>query len=247
VRVIARLQSGVLMHHDWPLPLDAVLAAAMRRQRLDVRYGAAVDHHAENIPIVVCKKSGWKHLRIDTGAQWWHLASCAAPVGAAAEDVRWWHKRFNGMEAIDLGVRVPTSALDGKIGRYRAWRTPEVVTVCAALEWVAIGDPAAISDVLSGVRQLGRNRSMGEGLVLDWDVIDIGDPDPLQVIWRDGMIGRPIPARCAPSLGVPDCDITRAPIRPPYFRAPQRDPGSGGFARILPEVIAPWTRLEVAR
>lgn len=85
---------------------------------------------------------------------------------------------------------------------------------------------------------------MGEGLALDWAVIDVGPADWSNIQWMpDGRIGRPFPARAAEALGLPpDVPTVAHTIRPPYWRPPQTESDHGGFGRAMRTVIAPWVR-----
>lgn len=231
VRVTATLGAGVVLDLSWPIPLDAVLAAALRRDRLGDRYGAVVDHHHQALPL--CR---WRQ---DAGSRWWWMASCCAPVGTSVSEVQWWHRRFDVAASEIVVDELPPIVRQGQ-GRYRDYRQPIVVTAALAVEWWAIGDPDRIEAAARLVSQLGKKRSTGYGLVIDWTVTDEGDPDWEAVVWRGGVISRPVPIRCARAIGAPEgVAVSAAPYRPPYWRPPPDPTHLGGFARAWPEVIAP--------
>lgn len=242
LRVVAHLQSGAALPRVFPAALDGVLASAARRRRLGGGYGGLVDHHVEGLPLASTRPGKL------FGRQWVWLASCARPVGGSTvDDVRWWHKRFDETEAEQIVDRLPAST---STGPFKSWRVPILVTVASALEWWAVGDRDGIVDLLGDVCQIGHKRSMGEGLVVGWDVEDCGPVDPAEQVggnvtrvwWADdGTIARPVPSRGAAVLGLGAVDVVPHTIRPPYWRAPQTEAG-GGFARAARDVIAPWTR-----
>lgn len=236
VRVTARLAHGAVVDPRWPLPLDGILSSAARRRLHGDLYGGQRDLHVHPLPLAAWRKGA--------GARWWWLASCAAWAGAE-EELRYWHRRVPHAAAeMVTGSLLPPMIYEGH-GRYRAYRTPLVVTVAPALEWTAAGDPDQVRDLLGDVWQAGKKRSQGEGRVLSWEVRDLGpacadSPDPA-VMWHpDGRISRPVPARAAPLLGLDAPETTGGAYRPPYWRPPQ-DGEPGGMSRQWQEVIAPWT------
>jgi CRISPR type IV-associated protein Csf3 len=234
VRVTAHLRGGAALDPRWPLPLDGLLASAARRRRLGTLHGGARDLHVEDLPLG----------RYTRCRRWFWLASCAAPDQAAEEELHYWHRRVPHAAAEKVtGSLLPPQIYEGH-GRYRAYRMPLVITVTTSLTWLAAGDPDAIADLLDDVWCVGKKRSQGEGAVTGWEAEDAGDPDVTAVLWRDGRIGRPVPARAAAELGVPGAETVRGCYRPPYWRPPQ-DHGPAGsdgpFARQWQEVLAPWT------
>jgi len=236
IRVTADLAHGAVLDPRWPLPLDGILASAVRRELHGDLYGGVRDLHVHPLPLAAWTRGA--------GARWWWLASCAA-WPEAGEELRYWHRRVPHAQAERVtGDLLPPQIYEGH-GRYRAYRMPLVVTLAARLEWMACGDPAAIRALLETVWCVGKKRSQGEGEVLRWTVDDLGAADPLAVMWHaDGRISRPVPARAAAALGLDDPDTTAGAYRPPYWRPPEdhgQPGGDGPFARQWQEVIAPWT------
>lgn len=242
IEVVARLQSGVAIPPVFPAPLDGILAGAMHRRTMGATYGSGIDHHTQRLPLCIHKHG--------CGAQWVWAASCAVPIDGAGTEVRWWHNRgWDEPAAETVGVAVPANT---EVGRWKAWRTPIVVTLTPTLRWRAVGDPDGVRELLADVVQVGHKRSQGEGLVLAWEVQDLGRYQPGDnevdrtvngVLWHDGRPARPIPARAAAWFGVAGCDTVPHQIRPPYWRPAQTGVEGGGFARAPREVIAPWVRL----
>jgi hypothetical protein len=238
VEVTATLQQGAALPLWWPAPLDGILAAAARRARLGRGYGISVDHHREDLPLCAISTRGYLG-RTRRGDVW--AATCATPDSDAVEDVHWWHGRSLDARG---AARVSDDPLPAntEVGRWKPLRIPLVVTATRTLRWRALGDPDRIRALLAAVPAIGKKRSQGEGMVLDWQVDDAGPPDARQVCWLDdGRIARPFPARYDRWLGVDTPDVVPHAARPPYWRAPQRERDGGGFERRWPLVIAPWT------
>lgn len=148
------------------------------------------------------------------GAAWSWVASVAAPLGA--DSPQW---------------------------AYRWQETPGVLGVeCAGLEWHACGDPVAVRELLGAVDRVGSRHQAVP--VARWDVVDAGPPPgtTADALWLpSGYIGRPIAARGADALGVPDAETVDGAVRPPYSRPPAITEG-GVFRREWRPVLAPWTR-----
>lgn len=229
VRVRAHLQTGAVIPTQFPAPLDGILATAERQQR-GVKL-SDIDHHHPRLPL--CQ---WRH---GTNKQWVWAATCALNTTNAPTDVRWWHKRHHAPTAERV---VPNLPANTDVGITKAWRMPAVATITAHLEWICLGDPDAIRDLLTRIRQIGKKRSQGDGLVLSWEITDEGPADWTRLWWTpDGTISRPLPARAAHTLGLPtETDTIQHTIRPPYWRPPQTETNRGGFARAMRTVIAPW-------
>jgi len=149
----------------------------------------------------------------DVGAQWSWMASIGAPIGH--DDPAWayrWHELELGVLAIE----------------------------CAGIEWWAHGDADGVRDLLDGIRRVGNRDAAAD--VARWDVVDCGPTVLDEAVWLpSGYIARPVAARGAASLGVPDADTVDGAVRPPYWRAPTITEG-GRLVREWRPVLAPWTR-----
>lgn len=234
LRVTATVPHGAVLPIWFPAPLDGILASASRTRRLTGRSRDSrdADHHVERLPLTAVRGN---HL--DLGAQWAWAATCAT-WDDHGTDLRHVHQRWDAQAAETVLDVMPATP---EVGRFKQWRIPLTAVVADQLTWWCIGDRDKIADLLDWRVGVGKKRSVGEGEVTRWDVTDEGDPDMGRVLWRDGVIARPIPARAAGSLGVPDCDVVPHQIRPPYWRAaPTSSPS--GFAREPRNVIAPWTK-----
>lgn len=242
LEVVAHLRAGAAVPPaGWfPAPLDGILAAAERRRRLGPSYGAAVDHHTGDLPLTSTARGCRPGQPRWAKKRWVWAATCAWwDPAAAADDIRWTHKRaWSDLDAAAAGITDDTPA-NPDVGRYKAARIPVPVTVVSTLRWRCIGDAAAVTDLLDTVPAVGKKRGSGEGQVTRWSVRDIGPADWHAILWHpDGRISRPVPARHAATLDVPDAEtVTVDAYRPPYWRPP---PGPHG-RRQLVEVIAPTT------
>lgn len=236
--VTARLRQGAVLHPDWPLPLDGLLACAVRRRRLGDAYDSD-DDHIEDLPLARMDSRGPRHA---IGTAWFWLASCAIVPPGAQEEVHYWHRRFPHAVAEQVtGSRLPPQVYEGH-GRYRLMRVPLAVTVTPVLTWRAAGDPDAVRDLLADIWCVGKKRSQGEGEVAAWEVADDGGPDPGAVLRRpDGTIARPVPARYAAAAGITEPETVPGAYRPPYWRPPPDGRVQGTFSRQWQPVLAPWT------
>lgn len=230
LQVTAHMQTGAVLPTVFPAPLDGILAQAARRRRLGGSYGSVVDHHVDRTGL---------HART-FGGPWVWEASCATP-DVAVEDVHWIHKRFRAVTAETVVDKLPANT---DVGLTKGWRIPVVVTACRTLTWTAVGDPEEVRDLLADVVAVGKKWGTGEGVVLRWDVTDVGDPD-LSWLWHlDGRISRPVVAhhRTLNKLGLAaDVDTIPHSHRPPYWR-PNQAHGTDRFTRQYREVIAPWVQ-----
>jgi hypothetical protein len=267
--VTAELAHGVVADGPWPLLLDGVLESAARRELLGESYGDGRDLTDEQQqwlrtpdadrardsgarpgwladadaqtrrPRLPLATYGWHRPKL--AAQWVWLASCATWSTTEA-DLRYWHARFGHADAERVcGPLLPAMVYETH-GRYRSYRVPLAVTLAGVLTWRVCGDAQLLLELCRRVDQLGKKHSQGEGRVLGWHVTDDGPPDPAWALWgADGRIARPVPARAATLLGVPDAaTVSIDAVRPPYWRpAPTTE---GSFRRERRDVLAPTTR-----
>jgi len=258
LHVTARLQSGVVLPTRFPAPLDGIIAAHVRRDRLDGRYfdtpetpdRETLDRDGHGRSSARAYRDRYRHWPLPlhrlcprgvSGSQWVWAATCATPISDAGIDLRYIHKRFDALDAETRVDRLPAST---DTGTTKAERIPIPATVCTALEWWCLGDRDGIARILADVAQLGAQTASGEGFVLDWTVVDVGVADLSAIQWTPGgHIARPYHPGYAAWLGLDAPDVVRVEAsRPPYWRAPQTGSDHGGFVRTGREVIAPWTQ-----
>lgn len=158
----------------------------------------------------------------------WHwLCTTAFPVGldgartCSDPDVHHEHSRMRETILRHISSPLPAS-LPPASGRYRMRRLPIVTTPAAAVQWNAVGDHAAVLDLISDLPAIGRRRSSGEGLVLRWEVT--AHPHLPRDQWArhghshpDGTLGRPVPRSCLDRVDIHADRQGVAGIRPPYW------------------------------
>lgn len=232
LRVTARTPHGAVLPSLYPAPLDGILAASARARLLGP--DRPVDHHVVDLPLASTRRGGvWAN-------QWVWAATCAAWEGDAT-DLRHVHQRWDDAAGERVINNLPANT---DVGRYKPWRIPVVATVTPELTWWAIGDRDGVAELLDWRVGVGKRRGSGEGVVTDWLIENVGDPDWDHIWWTDAGPARPIPARrqVLTALGLPE-DAPTVPhqIRPPYWRAAQTQSSTGGFSRTPREVVAPWT------
>lgn len=221
MRVRALLASGIAHAAPWGISLDGILAAQLwEEQKATARAAGgdlvrAMDHPAPpdlDLPLERCTT--------DDG-RWHWAATCARPdQNPTKVDVRTRTSRVDHRALETLTPRLP-KVVSSRQGRYRARRMPITVTPCQSVTWHAIGDLAAVAELLAGVRTIGKARSTGEGEVLSWDVRPAPDLDPVTAahLHPDGSLGRTTPPGCWATLpGPPDSGgVGTAGLRPPYM------------------------------
>ena len=226
--VRARLESGVAWAAPWGIALDGLLAAQAWAQRKDELRAAGAppagladtpDPEDLDLPLARCTAAG--------GDLWHWAATCAYPEGRASvlPEVRYWTGRIDERAAGQMAAGLP-AVVSARQGRYRTRRMPLLVTVCQAVTWHAVGDPAAVAGALDGLMAIGKKRSAGEGHVLSWQVrpADLGEWQAGHV-HPDGTLGRPVPPQClAGSPAVARGPLATAGLRPPNMHpARQRE------------------------
>lgn len=157
LRITAEIEGRIALPSG-PMAIDALLAAMVAR-RLGL---PPLMRPAEALPIEIPVE------RAPGGA--FHLASFS--IGAFERfGVKWVNRRFPIAEAQTLGSakirRITITA-----GPCKSYRIPLPAGHLAddALTWWAVGDRAAIADLLSICRYLGKRRAVGLGRVVRWAV-----------------------------------------------------------------------------
>jgi CRISPR type IV-associated protein Csf3 len=220
VLIRARLACGIATSSPWGIGVDGLLAAELwaRRKtaaaaRGDLLPGLADTPDPEDLPLPLarCDLAG--------PGQWHWAATCAYPEGLAADlpDVRYWTACLDA-RACEQATSTLPAVISARQGRYRARRMPLLATVCEAVTWQAVGDPAQIQALLSDIAAIGKKRAWGEGQVLSWEVT----PSPASWwqaghLHQDGTLGRPTPPQCLTGRHVATGGRATAGLRPPYM------------------------------
>jgi CRISPR type IV-associated protein Csf3 len=191
---------GPISLRDGSLRIDALLAwAVSQRDQLPPASFEIVP-----IEIPVAREPGGR----------FHLCSFAVPRFDQHE-ARWVNRKFPLAEAQAMGDaklrRISISA-----GPQKSYRLPSEVAWAEndELEWFAIGDRAAIVELLALVTHLGHKRSVGRGKVDRWSVDACeswGDGFP---VVRDGKALRALPADWP---GLIDPELQYATLTYPFW------------------------------
>lgn len=241
--VTARLQQGVVLDVLFGTALDGLLASVIRGRAKAAASavtgtlitGSLLDGglHAESPAVVDLPLA---RCGTETDPDWHWMCTTAHPTGfdgaplASNPDVHYQHSRVRERVLEHVALVLPAS-LPPSSGRYRMRRLPVVSTPAVAVTWQAVGDPAQIADLLTGLPAIGRRRGTGEGAVVSWEIT--AAPEHLDDstvrnryghCHRDGTLGRPTPARCMHGLALPADREGVAGIRPPYWHPSTQHP-----------------------
>lgn len=253
--ITARLQQGVVLDTLYGTALDGLLASVIRDRGKAAAalpgslYDgglAATQPAVVDLPLARCLLAAQHDDESDgqdPHAGEWHWAATTAHPGTSAlgdsyatgvpgapqdPDVHHIHTRINERVVEAAATRVPAS-LPPASGRFRNRRLPVVTTPTTHLTWRAVGDPAAIADLLDDLTSIGGHRHRGEGTVLGWDltVESTGDPDDYGHLHHDSTLGRPVPTPCLEALRRRHPHLTTTQtaavgIRPPYWHPTTR-------------------------
>ncbi|WP_237723966.1 MULTISPECIES: hypothetical protein [unclassified Rhodococcus (in: high G+C Gram-positive bacteria)] len=110
-------------------------------------------------------------------------------------------------------------------GRYRSRVMPLPLTVCRHLVWRAVGDPAAVAELLAPIVSIGKKRGAGHGHVLSWTVDEAPEADGWEFahLYPDNSLGRTAPTECLDGAReVPTGGVGPMGLRPPYMHPNRR-------------------------
>lgn len=210
LRVTAQLEAGVATGPHG-IALDGLLASVLHSRTgpspvplIDVDEPDPID-----LPLARC----------GAGLDWhWAATNARAADGhGIPPDVRYW---VSHLDDRDIEVLSPHGSLPKVLsharGRYRSQYQPLLTTVCSALTWTAVGDVAAVADLLQEIPAIGKRRAHGHGRVTSWTVTVDPELDPWSAghVDEQGELARPTPPRCLPGRRAGDCESVG--IRPPY-------------------------------
>lgn len=202
LRITARLATGLACQH--PIALDALLAAMVASR--DDYPPASLETRVpppESLPLL------WHPAGL-------HHASQAHLVVDAYETVHWSRKAPSLHELADLtsADKVPLA------GRWKAYWMPLRIALPVGMEltWWAVGELAAVAELLRGCFALGTKRNAGHGWVSRWTV------EPWPADWsltRPGDDGRQLVSRHLPLELAPEgwCEFAPGWVSYPYWRA----------------------------
>lgn len=209
-RLTAQMLRGVVADEN-SLDLAGILASRMWRQ---MKHAPAVDSMVErpedfDLPLHMCEHG-----------EDWHWMGSAGEFDADAlrpQEPRTHYRVVNDAWAARAADR-PLPYYHPRSSAYRDMMMPAHVVLTPTITWYGVGNPEAIMDLVSPIRELGKRRMKGEGRVLSWEIEEVLADDS----WVYGHIGdsdsivRPIPVECANRLGV-EYDLAWHAIRPPSW------------------------------
>lgn len=192
IRAVLAHGSQVLQYQ--PIYLDGLLAAALVQQATGGR-GLADTQAAYDIPLPL--QCLW---RSPEGYPLW-AASCFFPAGEWAQSTVYFHKRApsgrwsSGRNGKKQPLKIVTA-----MGADMERRIPTPALTCTEIVARAIGNAAAIAELLERVNFLGKRRNLGMAQVATWHVEEadftVGD-----VLINEGRLSRAIPEDAAEVVG----------------------------------------------
>jgi len=190
------------------LPLDGVLAHLwMREYHPDILYHDSVRAKDELI------EADLPIRRIDNGHGWYYACSFAQ-VEWVGGSTHHWHKRA---PILAMTRYVGEGKVNVAEGAFRSYRMPLFTLLAGSrLYWYLVGDVEWIAYRLPLVTCLGKKRTMGFGVVCDWQV-EVTDDD--WSVWGpEGQLMRAIPIEDVPTDRPIDFAIRESyAIRPPAW------------------------------
>jgi CRISPR type IV-associated protein Csf3 len=193
---------------DGALPLDGILLYQAARRRLGPRDATLPGLGCGPSPLHV---HGLVPLaERNRGPEWYYACSFAQWPAHTAEGRDYWNKRFDSQYSDMLDMTQPRRVIV-ESGRYRSYHMPVFYRSALWVQWYAVGNLDAISDLLQDVWALGKKTVQGWGRVAAWEVLPW--PEDWSV-WRDGRPMRAIPAS---SLKTFPADLVYTGYRPSYW------------------------------
>lgn len=208
------MQTGIAHSSPWTPTLDGILAAELWHQ-LKPSLGLtepALDNPDPpdlDLPLARCTPTAGP----------WHWAATSGwpdPI-PSSPDVHHWTGRLDHRHIEHLTAAALPKVLSDRQGRYRARRMPLITTPCRTLTWSAIGNPIQIRSLLDGITSIGKKRSQGEGVVLEWMITPRADLSAFEAahLSPTGTLARPCPPACLQDNIVSHGGRGLAAVRPP--------------------------------
>lgn len=200
----ARMGAGVAHGVPWGISLDGLLASELRENtKAEVQqsggeyisYSPATIPEDLELPLARCTGDG--------GEGWHWAATFALPEDEVpGPHVQYWSARPDQQALGQMSEQLP-ALVSERQGRYRSRVMPLPLTVCRHLVWRAVGDSAAVTELLAPIVSIGKKRSAGHGHVLSWEVTERPDADRWEFahLHPDGSLGRTAPPGCLDGAG----------------------------------------------
>lgn len=193
--VTAHLVPGTHVVHFDPIHLDGLLAWCVVRAATD---GWTIPPSNDNYWIPLPLRMLWQSPE---GLPLW-AASTFYPIGRAARDVDYYHKRTR-LEFSDSNIRTNQ-------GRWMERRNPVPTLLCDGLQARAIGHRETVAALLRDLAYIGKKHNLGYGEVAHWEV------EPAQwciedIFVRDNTLIRPLPVAAESALEMARFQFPDAP------------------------------------
>lgn len=208
LKITAKLQNNIC-GNDPCFPIDGVLLYA----ELVELYGKDISDpkitgellYPDSMPITK------RHENTD----FWYYAASFAQYENQGEYIQHWHKRFRNEYAHLIDFRGRRGRVRISQGEYKVYRMPLISYVVDLMEWYVIGEKNRIIFLLKSIQYLGKKRSQGQGLVLEWDVEEMSED------WsekKDGRWTRSVPCNALEKINLaPGIHFAYRSFRPPYW------------------------------
>ncbi|MDI9941307.1 hypothetical protein QM806_38840 [Rhodococcus sp. IEGM 1351] len=220
--VRARMAGGVAHAVPWGISLDGLLASEIRENTKAAAREAGTDYEPysfdtvpEDLDLPLARCPG-------DGADGWHWAATFAypEDDVPGPHVQYWSARPDQHALDQMSAKLP-ALVSERHGRYRSRVMPLPLTVCRDLAGRAVGDPAAIIELLTPIVSIGKKRSAGHFHMLTWTVDEEPGADRWEFAHRypDGALGRTAPHSCLAdtATAVATGGEARMGLRPPYM------------------------------
>jgi len=157
-------------------------------------------------------------MRVKHGGRWWYRASCFYPEGVVSRLN--WARKFDreNTDLLDLGKarKVTTSG-----GTWKDSFVPVEAVFVPEVEFWAVGAFRKVKALARRVKNIGKRGTQGYGVVRDFEITVVDQPDNVfDRDWRlpDGRPARNMPMDYCQKIGLTVSGSKVAPITPPYWR-----------------------------
>jgi len=230
--ITAWLRCGVIS--DPYLPLDGILLYEACRRQFNGQPEASIpgqgslaalsrEMMAPTLPLLMVYDGDYRYYACSF-AEW------GRPF---AEGRDYWNKREDSGKHTDL-LDVAVSRIETSKGRYKAYHMPVFYRVAPWVRWWAVGDAAAIKDLLATIAAIGKKRVYGWGRVLRWEVQEMSEDKSVIVA---GVPQRSVPVTSETQrLVAPGIRQVFWGYYPPYYESANQamcymPPSNGGEER----------------
>lgn len=165
LKVTAHLQQGFSVSNPWSPALDGILAywhliGKMGLAQFNNGIANQEQTTVDDMPI----------SKNETGEWYYH---CSFPIFTAHRSIiTKHHKRFNHDQS--KYIKIKSKQLQLTKGIHKNWTWNKELVITDKVEWHIIADKKWLEKMLDNVTNIGGNRKVGSGRVLEWEVV-VGD------------------------------------------------------------------------